>query len=552
VLTRLVAGWSAALAGSRLAGWVQESEHRFRFSFAREPHDVAIVASIDQESPWVAAQTRRWEGPLWSPAPWAAQAAHSLVGRAIAGVLKDPPDRTVRFDLASGWGFVLELTPGRANVIALGEGGVVIGMARASKSSRSRLTVGQPWSPPALPAGKVDPFPLSRDELDRVIGPDLDAIPLRLAGVGRTAAELASSEHRATARSIGTVLRERLDDVLAGVSEVGVESAASGPRLLPWTGRRDAGGDVAVVAGRYYEAREEERRIVRRIEALGTILRREIDRTRQAEVKARRSLASFDDPQRHQRMGEALLAGLSRARRAGDVVIVPDPYDAGATPIEIPAAPGRPLTKIADELFARHRRALRGLESAKLRAVTLADRAERLETLLARHGQVEGEAGAAQLEAGMREAGIPVGLTRPTRASRASARLAAPRPAGVRMLETSDGFTVLVGRTGKDNDRLTFKIAAPDDVWIHAAGVPGAHVIVRNPERLGTIPLGTIAEAARWALWFSDARGQPAADAHWTRRKNVRRAKGGTSGMVTLKRFETIRVRPQSPPGEDG
>ena len=132
-----------------------------------------------------------------------------------------------------------------------------------------------------------------------------------------------------------------------------------------------------------------------------------------------------------------------------------------------------------------------------------------------------------------------------------AAPAAAPSLAGVRMLTTSDGFDVLVGRTGKDNDRLTFKIAAPDDIWIHAAGVPGAHVIVRNPERLGTIPHGTLVEAARWALWFSEGRSQASADVHWTRRKNVRRVKGGASGMVTLKRFETIRVRPQSPPGED-
>jgi len=552
VLTRLVAEWSVTLTGRRLTSWTQESDHRFRFSFTDEPKDISLIASIDPDDPWTGVQTRRWEGPLWSPAPWVAQAAHDLVGRSLARIAKDLPDRSVRFDFGSDRGFVLELTPGRANVIALGQGGLVSGMARQSKSSRSRLTVGQPWSPPAAPPSKIDPFPLSSESLDRLIGSEVDDLAHRLAGVGRLGAELILSEHVATGRSVGTILRQRLDQVTAGETNLSVDPAPSGARLLPWSPSHEARSDAGTIAGRFFEARDDERRLFRRIQSLGTILRGELGRTRQAEVKARRSLLSFDDPERHQRMGEALLAGLSQARRAGDVVLVPDPYHPEADPIEIPATPGRPLTRIADELFARHRRALRGLVSAKLRAEALARRSERLERLLVQQDRAQGEEVAARLEAEMRDAGLPVGLARPTRASRASARVAAPSLAGVRMLTTSDGFDVLVGRTGKDNDKLTFKIASPDDIWLHAAGVPGAHVIVRNPERIGSIPHGTLVEAARWALWFSEGRSQVSGDVHWTRRKNVRRAKGGTSGMVTLKRFETLRVRPQSPPGEEG
>jgi predicted ribosome quality control (RQC) complex YloA/Tae2 family protein len=552
VLTRLVAEWSVTLTGRRLKSWTQESEHRFRFSFAHDTGDISLIASIDPDDPWTGVQTRRWEGPLWSPASWVAQAAHDLVGRSLARIVKDPPDRSVRFDLGSDRGFVLELTPGRANVIALAEGGVVAGTARQPKSNRTRLTVGQPWSPPAAPASKIDPFPLSSEALDQLIGLETDKVAHAFAGIGRLGAELVLAEHAATGQSIGTILRRRLDEVLAGKSVLAVDPAPSGSRLLPWSQSAEAGSGAGTVAGRFHEACDEKRRVIRRIESLGTILRGELGRTRQAEIKARRSLLSFDDPERHQRMGEALLAGLSQARWAGDVVLVPDPYDPEADPIEIPAVRGRSLTKLADELFARHRRALRGLVSAKLRADALARRAERLESLLVQQERAEGEAGAVRLESEMRQAGLPVGLARPTRVSRASARVSAPSLAGVRMLTTSDGFDVLVGRTGKDNDRLTFKIASPDDIWIHAAGVAGAHVIVRNPERLATIPHGTLVEAARWALWFSEGRSQSSADVHWTRRKNVRRAKGGTSGMVTLKRFETIRVRPQSPPGEDG
>jgi predicted ribosome quality control (RQC) complex YloA/Tae2 family protein len=164
---------------------------------------------------------------------------------------------------------------------------------------------------------------------------------------------------------------------------------------------------------------------------------------------------------------------------------------------------------------------------------------------------VADEAGAAVLEAELRAEGLPVGLVGPTRAARAAARIIAPQLTGVRIVTSQDGWTILVGRTGRENDKLTFKIAAPEDVWLHAAGVPGAHVVIRNPDRVAVAPQATLAEAARLALWFSDARAQGVGDVQWTRRKNVRRAKGGSSGMVVLKRFETIRVRAKPPSGDD-
>jgi hypothetical protein len=36
-------------------------------------------------------------------------------------------------------------------------------------------------------------------------------------------------------------------------------------------------------------------------------------------------------------------------------------------------------------------------------------------------------------------------------------------------------------------------------------------------------------------------------DVQWTRRKNVRRARGAAAGTVLVKRFETVRVRPAAP-----
>src|SRR5260370_17841205 len=75
---------------------------------------------------------------------------------------------------------------------------------------------------------------------------------------------------------------------------------------------------------------------------------------------------------------------------------------------------------------------------------------------------------------------------------------------GARRYVSSDGFEILVGRAARDNDYLTFKVARPNDLWLHAADYGGSHVVVRNSTRT-EIPHRTIIEAAQFATHFSQA-----------------------------------------------
>ncbi len=475
------------------------------------------------------------------------------------GVHKDPADRTIVLDFADGRGLAIELAPHHANLVLLDVGRTVAVSLRLPKSAQDRLTAGRTWVGRGLPEGRLDPFRAEPGAIDAAVlaGVALGETPGAslqrcCAGLSAAGVELTVSEHAATGSSLGLVLRDRLDSIRQGMAEVLIEAP---DRLLPWrpvlvTAARElvARGGPAATAASFYEARDADERVHARIAGLGGILRAELNRTRSAERKVREGLESFADPERYRRMAEALLASLSFARRSGDVVIVADPYDPEGREISIPAPPHKSLAQVADDLFSRQRRSRRGLESAGARAEALFLRASRLEALLAVHASTIDEAGAVSLEGEMRKEGLAVGLVGPTRAARAAARVVPPKLDGVRMIESTDGWTILVGRTGRDNDRLTFKLAGPDDIWLHAAGVHGAHVIIRNPDRSASVPPATLAEAARFALWFSDARTVAAADVHWTRRKNVRRAKGGAPGRVVLKRFETLRVRAKAPP----
>jgi predicted ribosome quality control (RQC) complex YloA/Tae2 family protein len=110
-----------------------------------------------------------------------------------------------------------------------------------------------------------------------------------------------------------------------------------------------------------------------------------------------------------------------------------------------------------------------------------------------------------------------------------------------------DGFTVLVGKSDADNDRLTFDVAEPDDLWMHVSGYSGSHVVVRNPEHLPNLPRPVVERAAEYAAWFSKARDAGKVEVHVCRAGDVSKPRGFPPGKVMLARWARVRVYPRDP-----
>ena len=117
-------------------------------------------------------------------------------------------------------------------------------------------------------------------------------------------------------------------------------------------------------------------------------------------------------------------------------------------------------------------------------------------------------------------------------------------PGGPRTVPSSEGFTILVGRNAQQNEEITFQRAEPEDPWLHARNVPGAHVVVLSGGR--DVPEPIIQQAAELAAFYSQARSESYADVMVTPRKNVRHLRGGRPGMVTVRSERVLRVSPRS------
>lgn len=113
-----------------------------------------------------------------------------------------------------------------------------------------------------------------------------------------------------------------------------------------------------------------------------------------------------------------------------------------------------------------------------------------------------------------------------------------------RRFVSPDGLVILVGRTAADNDLLTFKLGAPKDFWLHAAGCSGSHVVVRNPEGLSRMPRATAQLAAGLAAGYSRARDGGRVAVHCTTCSEVSKPRGLPPGKVTLRRFTTLHATP--------
>ena len=123
--------------------------------------------------------------------------------------------------------------------------------------------------------------------------------------------------------------------------------------------------------------------------------------------------------------------------------------------------------------------------------------------------------------------------------SRKSAAPKRPKP-----LLDRRGNAVYIGRSGRENDLVTFGIADQDDTWLHARGVPGSHVIVRWHQPGAAEDPDTLAAAAALAAHYSAARSSATVEVDATKRRHVRKIKGAGPGMVTYRNERTLAVHP--------
>jgi predicted ribosome quality control (RQC) complex YloA/Tae2 family protein len=261
--------------------------------------------------------------------------------------------------------------------------------------------------------------------------------------------------------------------------------------------------------------------------------RKDIAKQRKLKANLEKDLKDHGLPEEHKRLGDLLLANISNAERVGDKVRLKDYYADDAPIIELDLDSNISLSEAASDAFARYSKSKRAIEELGSRLVQIEYELTELEEKQTRLL----DAIAARDEKVLAEFEAPK-EKRPVTQKKTSGGLP-----GMRRYLSSDGYEVIIGRTARDNDKLTFREARPNDLWLHAGDYPGSHVIVRNSSRK-EIPHRTIVEAAQLAAKFSQASKDAKVNIHYTQRKFLSKPKGAAPGLVRLSKFRSITVEP--------
>lgn len=266
---------------------------------------------------------------------------------------------------------------------------------------------------------------------------------------------------------------------------------------------------------------------------------------RAARARLQRALAALagDEPapgaaDRLRTEAEWLLA-LHSTLAPGATQLVLSPEQSGGPALAISLDPT--LSPVA-QAQARFKRAGK-LERA---AAFVPVRRERLQTDLAFLADLEADLAQAQNQpeiAAVRATLEAAGLAARSGAAGAranAARARTPALPGPRRFAADDGCTIVVGRNARQNELVTFEMAAPGDLWLHVRGAPGAHVVILAQGR--TPAAATVEQAAQLAGAFSSLAGERAVDVVITERRHVNRLPGGHPGQVLVRREQVLRV----------
>ena len=193
----------------------------------------------------------------------------------------------------------------------------------------------------------------------------------------------------------------------------------------------------------------------------------------------------------------------------------------------------------AQKYYKEYRKAKTAQEKLTEQIALAQKELEYLESVLDALARAETERDLAEIRAELQEQGY----LRKLRSKKEK-----PAAAGEPMkFTTSDGFTVLVGRNNRQNDRLTLKTANNNDVWFHTKNIPGSHTVLVTQ---GKAPTQTaMEEAAKLAALHSRAKDSAQVPVDYTQIRHVSKPQGAKPGMVIYVQYKTMYV---TPPREEG
>lgn len=479
--------------------------------------------------------------------PFAQSLRNGIIGSEVESIAQPGLERVVSIQLtrnAERFALIFEMAGKKPNLILLdGAGKVILAQSYISIGEEAQRPIlpGLSYQPPPVP-NKLDPLSLTSVDIVGILRestglPPEKALYQKIGGISPLLAREAfaravDASPEAVFQSFAALMRE----VTEGPYSPRIYETPKGPVLAAF-GLRQFGESrftkydtMSEAAEAFYKESQERQEFVG---LKGSLVKRLQSRLASANKKAeaiKADLGRAEDAEKYQLYGSVLMASPGGVEKGADKALLPNLFSEGER-LEIPLDPKLSPIQNAEAYFKKARKARAGEAILRERLAAALREAESIDAELAR-------AEAAETAENLEEMLAAAGKGKPKAGAKAKGAPEFPS------FTSSDGYRVLYAKNAKMNDILTFKLAQPMDLWLHAQGYHGAHVIVQNPDRRPDIPLQTILEAAQVAAYYSGAKKDSTAAVDYTFKKYVRKPKDPAPGQAIFTNNKTVFVEP--------
>ncbi len=286
----------------------------------------------------------------------------------------------------------------------------------------------------------------------------------------------------------------------------------------------------------YFEHKESTSRIIQRSNALLRPAKAALEKLELKKQRLLEDLLRAEDSDRLRLYGELLTANMGKMAPGMKEITVESYYDGSL--VTIPLDPRWTPSKNAQSYYKRYAKSKTAVKEKTRQLEDTESSIEYLESAVTFIENTESISGLDELKAELEETGF-------IRVRRSKGQKKPKFRAAPKQYETTDGFTVLVGKNNKENDILTLETASKGDYWLHTKDIPGSHVILKTEGR--EITETAIYEAAALAALNSKAKSSENVPVDYVPVRYVHKPAGAKPGKVIFTHNRTVYVDPGEP-----
>lgn len=282
----------------------------------------------------------------------------------------------------------------------------------------------------------------------------------------------------------------------------------------------------------YYNT-SKKRRLTSRFQSIAPKLESEIKKTRSAIDQLERADKALERAEKYEQYGHILMAHAHETIDQGtESIKLPDLYDQNSE-VSIDLKPTLSLAENAQRYYEKSSNAKKRVTESKRRLANEQEKIERLENIEKSFSELdkiyEFDDWMDEHRQELQELGV---LSQNQQKEVLPFRRA-----------TIDGYEIWIGKNAKSNDEVTIR-AHKEDIWLHARGVGGSHVVIRMNNNKDMPQKQTLLKVAAVAAWNSKARGSSLAPVIITKRKYVNKSKKLPPGAVHVQKEQVEMVKP--------